>query len=278
MRSGDWGGVTCGRRSGWRRRVRDVCGSDGTLSRFAPPGHRRSPVARAWRTFCAAGPWTVADRVCAAYGSRRRATDQRRSGDFWLCWVGSLIEKEARHLFTAESGAKPPSRGDLRRAGRPNGTCLHSPLPPTAEIPHRLRTIPATAHQLLSRRTTYAQAWCAVASGGAKWEREVGEPTRTGPESIRTGPGADPNRPWSRPEPTRTGPEVIPDRPRAGSISTPAGCARCGRCSRASSDRRRRTRNEPRSRSRPGSTTRCRRTRQRPCPAPRCRTRSRPGP
>ncbi|BAK35404.1 hypothetical protein MLP_23900 [Microlunatus phosphovorus NM-1] len=36
-----------------------------------------------------------------AYLSRRRATDQRRSSVFWLCQVGSLIEKEVRHLKPA---------------------------------------------------------------------------------------------------------------------------------------------------------------------------------
>ena len=77
VRSGDWGGVTCGCRSGWRCRAKDVPGSNGMLSRFAPPGHRRPPVARARRTVCATGPRTIVDRACTAYVSRRRATNDR---------------------------------------------------------------------------------------------------------------------------------------------------------------------------------------------------------
>ncbi|BAK37771.1 hypothetical protein MLP_47570 [Microlunatus phosphovorus NM-1] len=47
---------------------------------LAPPGHRRSPVARARRTSRAAGPPTITSCACAAYVSRRRATNDRRPG------------------------------------------------------------------------------------------------------------------------------------------------------------------------------------------------------
>ena len=60
--------------------AKDVRGPDGMLSRFAPPGHRRPPVARARRTVCATGPRTVVERACTAYLSRRRATNGRRPG------------------------------------------------------------------------------------------------------------------------------------------------------------------------------------------------------
>ena len=97
VRSGDRGGVTCGRRSGWRRRAKDVRGSDGMLSRFAPPGHRRPRVARARprfappghgrpltgparRTSRAAGPGTIVDQARTAYISRHRATNDRCPG------------------------------------------------------------------------------------------------------------------------------------------------------------------------------------------------------
>jgi len=131
--------------------------------RLAPPGHRRSPVARARRTFRAAGPRTVVGRACAAYVSRRRAADQRRSGDFWLCRVGSLIEKEARHLFTAETGARTPSREDRRRRGGRRGracTRLYR-RPPRSRID--FAPFPATAHQvdLMRSRTS----WCEVEIG-----------------------------------------------------------------------------------------------------------------
>ncbi len=112
VRSGDWGGVTCGCRSGWRCRAKDVPGSNGMLSRFAPPGHQRSltgrtrrtsraagpptivtgrarrtvcaagpptiVTGRARRTVCAAGPPTIVDRACTTYLSRRRATNDHQ--------------------------------------------------------------------------------------------------------------------------------------------------------------------------------------------------------
>ncbi|BAK35435.1 hypothetical protein MLP_24210 [Microlunatus phosphovorus NM-1] len=62
--------------------------------------------------------------------------------------MGSLIEKEARHLFTAESGARTPSREDLRA---PSGQAERD-LPALASTADR-RDPASTSHRWLRLRT-----------------------------------------------------------------------------------------------------------------------------
>ena len=192
--------MTCGRRSGWRRRVGDVPGSDGMLSRFAPPGQRRPPVARARRTFCAAGPRTVADRACAAYGlrrgprtaadrartayvSRRRATNGRRPGAHGvpLASRDHRSAPERRLLALSDGiadreGGKAPVHGRIRcqtsfsrgpacaeRAGRTGLACtrLHQ-RPPRS----RIDSAPTGATPHPARLVRSSTCWCEVGNEG----------------------------------------------------------------------------------------------------------------
>ncbi|BAK37804.1 hypothetical protein MLP_47900 [Microlunatus phosphovorus NM-1] len=188
--------------------------------RFAPRGHGRPSTARARRTSRAAGPPTIADRACEAYLSRRRATNQRRSGDLWLCRVGSLIEKEERHLFTAETGARTPSRDHRRRRGLAC-TRLYR-RPPRSRID--FAPFAGTAHQACLMRSS--SRWCEVGISPCEMVSARGRVTPVTSDAM-----LDRSRSWlSVQVPAICGPRAQNVRPPYGTSGRlwPAGARRSG--------------------------------------------------